>query len=58
MQKQRFTVAGYVYLASFNDYHLLRLSMCVPIKCIWPDPVEYVPAMQELQSREPAGEEE
>ena len=29
----------------------------VPIKCIRPDAVEYVPAMQRLQSREPAGED-
>ena len=29
----------------------------VPIKCIRPDAVEYVPARQRLQSRDPGGEE-
>ena len=31
--------------------------VCTCMKCIWPDPVEYVPAMQKLQSAEPAREE-
>ncbi len=50
-------------ILKINQRPIIQLSkncsckhVYVSIKCIWPDPVEYVPAMQSLQSREPAGE--
>ena len=42
-----------------DAYAHISCASCkrVPIKCIRPDAVEYVPARQRLQSRDPGGEE-